>query len=288
MKIYDIEDFKYVEEMSIEDNLKRTLATFRSLPKPSELHSTKKVGQYCLDGNKRRYKDIYDDWMDEFKEIEEGFGKAELNDERLRGHIEGRYTMLHLMFEILVSRDLYSYPADVAAELWLHEDGYIGGSAVESDLKPIICAHLYRGGYDLASMVEKNWVSFDAFHSLSDFFREAFKESKMNAMQNMPETCREWFGSLPDIITVYRGCERDRVNALSWTTEKHVAEKFALGGRGANPKDPVIATTTVRKSQVFFASDERNEFEIVHDPTHCDVDVVNFTYAKSSLAGSKF
>lgn len=67
MKIYDIEDFKYVEEMSIEDNLKRTLATFRSLPKPSELHSTKKVGQYCLDGNKRRYKDIYDDWMDEFK-----------------------------------------------------------------------------------------------------------------------------------------------------------------------------------------------------------------------------
>lgn len=237
--------------MSIEDNLKRTLATFRSLPKPSELHSTKKVGQYCLDGNKRRYKDIYDDWMDEFKEIEEGFGKAELNDERLRGHIEGRYTMLHLMFEILVSRDLYSYTADVAAELWLHEDGYIGGSAVESDLKPIICAHLYRGGYDLASMVEKNWVSFDAFHSLSDFFREAFKESKMNAMQNMPETCREWFGSLPDIITVYRGCERDRVNALSWTTEKHVAEKFALGGRGANPKDPVIATTTVRKSQVF-------------------------------------
>lgn len=101
-------------------------------------------------------------------------------------------------------------------------------------------------------MVEKNWVSFDAFHSLSGFFREAFKESKMNAMQNMPETCREWFGSLPDIITVYRGCERDRVNALSWTTEKHVAEKFALGGRGANPKDPVIATTTVRKSQVFF------------------------------------
>lgn len=288
MKIYDIEDFKYVEDMSIEENLKRTLATFNSLPKPNELHSTKKVGQYCLDGNKSRYKDIYDDWIGEYNKIEEGLGKAELNDERLRGHIEGQYKMLLLMFEILVSRDLYSYPADVAAELWLREEGYIGGSAVDSDFKPLICAHLYCGGYDLAPMISSNWVSFDAFNSLSDFFREAFKESKMNAMQNMPETCREWFDSLPDIITVYRGCERDRVNALSWTTEKHVAERFALGGRGANLEDPVIATTTVKKSEVFFASNQRNEFEIVHDPTHCDVDVVNFTYAKSSLAGSKF
>ncbi|NRP28790.1 hypothetical protein XMV209_000020 [Aliiroseovarius sp. xm-v-209] len=51
MKIYDIEDFKYVEEFSVEDNLKRTLASFRSLPKPSALHSTKKVGRHCFNEN---------------------------------------------------------------------------------------------------------------------------------------------------------------------------------------------------------------------------------------------
>ena len=223
-------------------------------------------------------------FSEQLEKLQDVASQTGYEDETIGKKVKGAFRPLCLMFEIIVSRDIFAYSPEVVAELWLKDNGTIIGSAVDSELQPIICAHLYRGGYGLAPMISSNWTSFDKFDVLSDLFRTAFKQSKMNAFENLSEGCREWFNALPDEITVYRGCERSSVDGLSWTTDRTVADKFAYGRHGTRLDDPVIATTRVKKADVFFASNSRNEFEIVHDPRDCDVQVEPFIFSESSLA----
>jgi hypothetical protein len=40
----------------------------------------------------------------------------------------------------------------------------------------------------------------------------------------------EALDALPDVITVFRGCSRDRINGLSWSLDRETARSFAIGG----------------------------------------------------------
>jgi hypothetical protein len=75
----------------------------------------------------------------------------------------------------------------------------------------------------------------------------------------------EWFGSLPDLIPIYRGCERGRERGLSWTTDINVALEFAQGRRCTN-QHPTLMTAIIPKLHVFGVFLDRKESEIAVDP----------------------
>lgn len=71
----------------------------------------------------------------------------------------------------------------------------------------------------------------------------------------------------PDRLTVYRGASRARIAAVSWTTDLEVARRFASGHRGIGVPDPVIAMAEISGDEVFWATDDRNESEILCLPS---------------------
>lgn len=71
--------------------------------------------------------------------------------------------------------------------------------------------------------------------------------------------------SLPDRIRVYRGCSREQVRSLAWTTDYDVAWRFARGHRGAKTPDPVIAECVVPLHIVLATFAGREESEVILD-----------------------
>ena len=86
------------------------------------------------------------------------------------------------------------------------------------------------------------------------------------AIKYMTGADRAFASSLPEPVKVWRGCCRERVRGLAWTTDRAVAERFARGHRGIPVPDPVVAEATIARAGVFFVSTERKESEIVLDP----------------------
>jgi len=92
---------------------------------------------------------------------------------------------------------------------------------------------------------------------------------------------KETYHSLPDTITVYRGCDRRFVSGVSWSTERKVAEYFGMGGRGPIPEHPVIITGTITKSSpdLFYVS--HGEGEIVCRPQFGADEIEDFSIPAS-------
>lgn len=72
-----------------------------------------------------------------------------------------------------------------------------------------------------------------------------------------------WFGTLPDRFRVCRGCDVSRSGGLSWTTNREVALSFARGHRGVTFPNPVVLSGAVHKHDVLFATNDREEFEVL-------------------------
>jgi hypothetical protein len=66
-------------------------------------------------------------------------------------------------------------------------------------------------------------------------------------------------------LRVFRGCNSSRVGALSWTLNRKVAEGFAHGHRGLRNWEPVIAQANVYWQDVLFATNSREEEEVLID-----------------------
>jgi hypothetical protein len=81
---------------------------------------------------------------------------------------------------------------------------------------------------------------------------------------------RDFFGTLPDNITVYRGATQSRIKgAFSWTADKQIARDFARGHRGIYVlPGSVVATAVISRGEVFWATDERHEREVICVPCH--------------------
>lgn len=77
---------------------------------------------------------------------------------------------------------------------------------------------------------------------------------------------RGFYESLPDVISVFRGCSRDRLFGLSWSTDWTVAETFARGHRGIYVPNPIIAEAKISKAWILAVSTARGEGEILVDP----------------------
>lgn len=77
---------------------------------------------------------------------------------------------------------------------------------------------------------------------------------------------RKFRSTLSSVVTVYRGCSRDRVNGLAWTTDRAIAEGFAKGHRSIPVPNAVIAQAMIPKEEILFVCVDRDEKEVVLDP----------------------
>ena len=124
-----------------------------------------------------------------------------------------------------------------------------------------------EGGNALAANLLTSWV-----HMCDDTWRH--RDDLIEALSNVRQprdaaivepSSREWFDALPNVIQVFRGCSADGWHGLSWTTDKSVALGFAHGHRGIRVPEPVIATARIPKRMVLFATNEREEAEVLLD-----------------------
>jgi len=77
---------------------------------------------------------------------------------------------------------------------------------------------------------------------------------------------KAWFDTLPETIEVFRGCSRQRVRGVSWTTDPTVAEGFAKD-QGIEVLTPVVVAARIPKSAVMGAYTVREEDELLVDPS---------------------
>lgn len=133
---------------------------------------------------------------------------------------------------------LHEKPYRMQAVRRLHEDGHLSDGAILAELF-----------HDVWITIENVWQCHDDVDYLLPLLdRDALRE-----------TSGDFFSTLPDLITVYRGHHHDNVNGMSWTTDRKQAEWFAA--RYSKAGD--VVERTVSKSDVLFATNERNEHEVV-------------------------
>jgi hypothetical protein len=98
---------------------------------------------------------------------------------------------------------------------------------------------------------------------VADLLREATAEVGLRDLLGPEE--RTFHEELPDLIVIWRGCERGRERGLHWTMKREVAEGFAQGKRCINAS-PTLVSAMIPKPRIFGVFLDRNEWELAVDP----------------------
>jgi hypothetical protein len=110
--------------------------------------------------------------------------------------------------------------------------------------------------------------------------------SKGSALPYLNDEQRAHYDALPRKVTIYRGCDRELQEGVSWSTRRKVAQYFATGGRYGTPDDPVIVKAIIDKCSpnfFFCTGNARNEAEIVCSPEQI-ISVTTFRAARHDHA----
>ena len=108
------------------------------------------------------------------------------------------------------------------------------------------------------------WPVCDKAYGWNYRLVEKFRRVGSCPPEMLDDDSKEFYDDLPNKIEVYRGASRSRIDgAISWTTDRKIAERFARGHRGIAVPDPVIATGIIRKAQIFAAINDRQENEVL-------------------------
>ena len=160
---------------------------------------------------------------------------------------------------------LRKYSGHDFAAWWLNEDNYqLTGIGLESeDRAEVMLAIHVQTGADIVELCKANWTSCDAFYKWNDEFKEIFIKKNVKVEDTLHMYDRDWFNSLPEKLTIYRGCTKGRQDGICWTADRSVAEGFAEGHRGIKNAQPMVYEETINKFDAFFAFNDRREQEIV-------------------------
>jgi hypothetical protein len=123
-------------------------------------------------------------------------------------------------------------------------------------LSPGHCLRLFADWFDTC---DAPWPWRSSFRGA---LRKAFDTVSLEEVLG-PEALA-FYNALPDQVPIWRGCERGRERGLSWTTDKALAEKFAVGVRCGNAR-PTVVSAEIPKQHVFSVNVEREESEVVVD-----------------------
>ena len=145
---------------------------------------------------------------------------------------------------------------------------YLYGVGIGSDGRcGALLEILPRDKPDIAWPVFLNvWSSCDATWSENESVLQMLTDIGGSASDYYDDESRSFFDALPDSVIVYRGCSRERVNGLSWTTDKAISEGFARGHRGIKVPNAVVATGIIPKDKILAVFVDRKESEILANP----------------------
>lgn len=98
---------------------------------------------------------------------------------------------------------------------------------------------------------------------LSNILKDACAQAQMADL--LTPDARSFFRGLPALVPVWRGCEMGGKRGTSWTTDRKVARRFAIGQRHTNTT-PTLVSAKIPKQHIFGVFVDRNEKEIVLNP----------------------
>jgi len=105
------------------------------------------------------------------------------------------------------------------------------------------------------SLVSDVWIDTENAWQNVGSWTEAFGSDRASQHSLMNEEELKLFASLPDTLTIYRGCRKD-----SWTLDEQRAHWFAE--RFSND-DGIVLTRTVSKKEVIAVFTRRGEEEVI-------------------------
>jgi len=101
------------------------------------------------------------------------------------------------------------------------------------------------------------------FWEWKNTFRRIITKNKPEIEYMMNKREQRYFGSLPNAITIYRGCNRKNRHGFSWSLSKKVARKFSTW---RNTEKPIVRIGQCNKSDVIAYLSHRAEREILIFP----------------------
>jgi len=119
-------------------------------------------------------------------------------------------------------------------------------------------------------IVLENWTGCDATGAGIDcllFCLSVWKAQGHRHDGYLSVEAREFFDDLSDEVTVYRGGDASKHIGAAWSTDRDVALGFARGHRGIRNPDPIITAATVSKEDILAVFVDREESEVLIDPT---------------------
>lgn len=114
-------------------------------------------------------------------------------------------------------------------------------------------------------LLGKKWSACDniGLHAQELIDAVEFAAESMPVMQMMNETEQAVFASLPETITVYRGCYENNKWGFSWSLEREVANRFPFLTRYRQQGRPLLIKATIEKSKVAAVKLDREESEVI-------------------------
>lgn len=165
--------------------------------------------------------------------------------------------------------DFNAYSGEQLAEWFLDEDG-TGALDCQAGLKlndyaDVVVRLAQENAYSFTKLIRQNWNAMDDFYHLTEDLRALFRKHFGDEENVCNINNRKWWDKQPETLKVFRGCEADRWDGLSWTLDRKVATSYAKGHKGIKLKNPIVASTTIPKSFVLFCTNDLGEQEVVWD-----------------------
>lgn len=136
---------------------------------------------------------------------------------------------------------------------------------------------------ELLMIIGRFWTQLDRIYTMRDqleWMTDIVRANRSLSQVLMDEEKasrtalnHELYNSLPERLTVYRGCYDINSEGFCWTTSKEIANRFPQFIRNVIPFKPMVLKGVIYKSDILFCKNTRNEFEVVVHPS--DVQIVS-------------
>lgn len=168
-------------------------------------------------------------------------------------HFEGMNAMCNYRLVILkeeVQKKLAE--KDYSGYVYLHEKPYRINAFLEIEDK--------LSNKDYWELLSDVWVNSENIWQNLATWKELLTDNRSGKMHFMNAEERKKLRSLPDVVTVYRGCTNKNKNGLSYTLDKNRAIFFT---KYRFAKDGRVIKKEVPKTKIFAYLNGRNEDEII-------------------------
>jgi len=107
------------------------------------------------------------------------------------------------------------------------------------------------------------WGTCDDIYCYTDWLSPRFKRCSRLRLNMMSKEDRAVYHTLPDTLTIHRGCYAENAYGMSWTLDKDLATKFpALNRYYRHGEQPLVLTRTIPKRECVYHN-SRDEQEII-------------------------